>query len=218
MLTLASVTLVQAAKTRNNPCPPKDGIRVSDVVFVAYDTETTGFSPNKNRILEIGAVKFCNGEILEEKSWLINPEQRIAYWAREAHGISNEDLAHCPVFKDIYAEFKAFTDGCVLMAHNARFDVGFIREEIARNPLDVAPEPTLDSMRLFRIWWPDLPSHTIGSLMEALKLDADVFHRALADTLYIVYIFNEGMKNKPADYTYGQLKEESGGELFFNKE
>ncbi|MDD2238203.1 MAG: 3'-5' exonuclease [Kiritimatiellae bacterium] len=218
ILSLAGATLVQAAKTENKPCPPKDSTKVSDIVFVAYDTETTGFSPYKNRILEIGAVKFLNGEVLEEKSWLINPEQRIAYWAREAHGISNEELASCALFPEVYAEFAEFTKGCVLFAHNARFDVGFIREEIERNKLDVAQEPTLDSMRLFRTWWPDLPSHTIGNLTEALKINTDVFHRALADTLYIVYIFNEGMKDKPADYSYGQLKEESTGELFFIKE
>ena len=220
MLTLASLTLVQAAETEttNPECPPPDKTSVSDITFVAYDTETTGFSPAKNRILEIGAVKFRNGQVIEEKSWLINPGQPISYWAREAHGISNEELTNCPTFKDIYPEFHAFIDGCVLFAHNARFDVGFIREEIARNGLEKDCEPTLDSLRLFRTWWPDLPSHTIGGLTEALQINTDVFHRALADTLYIIYIFNEGMKDRPADYNYGQLKADAGGPLFFIKE
>ncbi len=219
MLILASFPLVQAAETATNPeCPPPDSARVSDITFVAYDTETTGFSPAKNRILEIGAVKFRNGKVLEEKSWLINPEQTISHWAREAHGISSETLTNCPTFKDIYPEFHAFIDGCVLFAHNARFDVGFFREEIARNGFEKDCEPTLDTLRLFRTWWPDLPTHTIGSLTEALQINTDVFHRALADTLYIVLIFNEGMKDKPADYNYEQLKADAGGPLFFIKE
>ena len=191
---------------------------MNGITFVAFDTETTGFSPTKNRVLEVGAVKFRDGKIIGEKTWLINPHQKIAYWARKAHGISNKELKDAPSFKGIYAEYEAFTKDCVLFAHNARFDVNFMGEEALRAGLPITTEPTLDTLHLFRNWWPDADSHTLGSLTEYLKIKTGVFHRATADARYTILIFNKGMKTRGNTYTYADLVADSGGEMFFSKE
>jgi DNA polymerase III epsilon subunit family exonuclease len=213
---LFSISTPSLAKTPT-PCTPKADQPVDDITFVAYDTETTGFSPYAERIIELGAVKFKNGKILEEKNWLIKPGKKISYWAEKAHGISNKQLEDSPSFVEVYPEFVEFAKDCVLFAHNATFDVGFLREEIARNKLKPMCEPTLDTLRLFRTWWPDSESHTVKSLTELLDIKTGVFHRATDDSRYTIKVFDAGLDEQPKKYAYSNLVQDAGGELFFSK-
>lgn len=194
---------------------PHRNTLVSNVVFVAFDTETTGFSPSQDRIVEIGAVKFCNGNVLEEKSWLINPGRKIPYWATQVHGITNEDVANKPSFKEIYSEFEEFTRGCVLMAHNARFDVSFMAEEIKRAGFTLPNNLVVDSLPLFRKWFPASRSFTLADVANYTEVDTDILHRALADTLYVVRIFEKGLSRLETRLRLGELYQISGGPLSF---
>jgi DNA polymerase III epsilon subunit-like protein len=144
---LAVAVLVLARPGEGNATPPHPNTHVKNVTFVAFDVETTGLSPYQERVIEIGAVKFRNGEIIEEREWLIKPDRPIHPMAQRTHNISMDELKDSPAFKDIYDEFMAFIDGSVLMAHNARFDVDFIREEMLRNDLPLPDAPVVDSLR-----------------------------------------------------------------------
>lgn len=219
LILIASYALASSvfADPANDTCPPAADTLVSDITFVAYDTETTGFSPAKERILEVGAVKFKDGKILEEKTWLINPNHKINYFAQKAHGLTKEELKEYPTYAEQFDEFSAFIKGTVLFAHNARFDVAFIREENKRNGLPQPCEPTLDTLHIYRAWWPDSASHTVKALTEQLDIETGVFHRATDDSRYTIKIFNAGVKEQPKGYTYGQLVKDAGGEMFFSK-
>jgi DNA polymerase-3 subunit alpha (Gram-positive type) len=167
--------------------------KISNTPFVAFDTETTGFSPANNRIVEIAGVKYQNGQIVEKKTWLIDPQCPIPYWARKVHGITDAMVEGKPTFEEIYPEFLAFTDGCVLMAHNAGFDVGFIKAEIERAGLPFPRNRIIDSLTLFRGWYPDLESHTLEALASHIEVNNGGFHRALADSIYIAHILDDGL-------------------------
>ena len=194
---------------------PRSNRYVENTTFVAFDTETTGFSPKKDRLVELGAVKFKDGEIIEERTWLINPKRSIPYWAQEVHGITYEMVKDKPVFEDVYPEFLAFIDGCVLVAHNAPFDLRFLREEIQRNNLEYPRNITIDSLRLFRAWYPDLSSHKLGDLAEYTKVDGGTFHRATDDSRYIFLIFENGIKKQNRQLRLSDLYKTSGGGLEF---
>jgi DNA polymerase III epsilon subunit len=194
---------------------PHRNTLVANVTFVAFDTETTGFSPSGDRIVEIGAVKFRNGQVLGEKSWLIHPGRRIPYWATEVHGITNEDVQNKPSFKDIYPDFLEFAQGSVLMAHNARFDVSFMAEEIRRAGFQLPNNLVIDSLPLFRKWFPASPSYSLAEVAHHTKVDTGVLHRALADTMYVVLIFEKGLTKRNSHLHLGELYQESGGAMSF---
>lgn len=211
MLLLASTALaiVPVAGLAEAKSPPLPGKRtsLSHVTFVAFDTETTGFSPSKDRIVEVGAVKFRNGVILEEKNWLINPKRSIPYWAKRVHGITDEMVKDKPGFAEVYPEFREFIGGSVLLAHNAGFDVTFLTESIQRDELKKPKNRVIDSLTLFRGWFPDSESFSLEALADHLDIKGAGFHRALADSMYIYAILNAGLSSREAKIqTLGDLE------------
>jgi len=211
---LYTATAASKAKSSTTTLPSRS-TPLSDVTFVVFDTETTGFSPTKDRILECGAVKCRNGKIIEEKTWLINPEREIHYWAQQAHGITQEELTNQPTFKAFYPEFRDFIRGSVLVAHNARFDVSFMSEEIKRADFPIPRNRIIDSLKLFRKWFPDAKSHTLSELAAYAEIDADVFHRALADSRYVYLILDKQLEKRKDIKTLGDLYGDAGGTLKF---
>jgi DNA polymerase III epsilon subunit family exonuclease len=190
--------------------------KLANVSFVAFDTETTGVNPKKDRIVEIGAVKYQDGKIVEEKSWLVNPEGKVPWWAEKVHGISTDMVKDEPVFKKVYPEFLEFIDGSVLIAHNAQFDISFITEELKRSRMKLPPNRVIDSLDLFRKWYPDLESYSLSKVAEHAKIKSDVFHRALADSVYVAKIFNKKAKKLGAEATLGDVYADAGGPLDFD--
>ncbi len=184
---------------------------VKDTVFVAFDTETTGFSPRKDRLVEIGAVKFRgDGEVLARTNWLINPQQSISPYATDVHGITAEMVSEAPVFRDIWLDFRVFCDETVLLAHNAKFDIGFLKAELKRADIPAPALPVGDTLSLFKKWFPRALSHSLGKLTIYLDVSGDTYHRAEADAFHIVNIFNIGMKHR-STVTLRRLEYDAGG-------
>jgi DNA polymerase-3 subunit alpha (Gram-positive type) len=204
----ALLALTTAARTAD--------VGLNDVTFVVFDTETTGFSPYNDRVIEVGAVKYRNGKILESKDWLINPRREVPIYATHVHGITDEMLKDQPTFDKFYPEFEAFIGDSVLLAHNARFDVSFMREEIRRNEQALPPNPVLDTLKLFRRWFPESESHKLGKLARYLGVKGSrAFHRADADAAYLLLIMQKGMDLHPQSDTLDKLTAEAGGPLWF---
>ena len=153
----------------------------SNATFVAFDTETTGVAAARDRIVEIGAVKFRGGAVLEYRSWLINPGTPIPKAAQLIHGITDEMVARQPGFSAVAAEFFAFVDGCVLFAHNARFDAGFLAAEAHRANLEPPSLAIVDSLALCRNWYPDRKSYSLDTLCKDLAIPKPHLHRAMSD-------------------------------------
>ncbi len=214
VMLLVAVTAT-AGEARNGGRTPPINTFVSNVTFVVFDTETTGFSPTMDRIVEIGVVKFRNGEVVEEKSWLVNPLRDIPYWATKVHGITDKMVKDQPSFKDVYPEFEKFIEGSVLMAHNAKFDISFMKAEIKRAGCDLPPNLVIDSLKLFRKWYPGSTSHSVESVARHADVKTDVLHRAAADSLYVFLIFDKNVKERNGKYKLGDIYDQSGGAMKF---
>ncbi len=182
--------------------------------FVAFDVETTGLSAAWDRVVEIGAVKIRAGRIIGRQVWLINPGRPIPFVTTRVHGLTDDDVAEAPSFRDVYSEFVAFVKGAILVAHNAGFDVRFMAHEAQRNDLPFPPEPVLDNLRLARKWWPELKSHSLKPVAEHLEIEAGRYHRALDDSGTLAKVFTIGLRQMPADTTVSNLLEAAGSPLY----
>lgn len=186
---------------------------ISALTFVAFDVETTGFSPANERIIEIGAVKYTDGKMVDATHWLINPGRSIRN--SHVHGITDEQIIGYPGFADTYKAFKDFVGDAVLIAHNASFDVRFMAAEIQRNDLAALPNPTINSLTLFRRWFPEAESHKLGALAEYLKIPVAVEHRAEDDSATLLKILDQGLKAR-TEITLAEIAATANGTYYFD--
>ncbi|MFG6118429.1 ATP-dependent DNA helicase DinG [Thalassobacillus sp. B23F22_16] len=151
--------------------------------FVVVDLETTGNTPAKNdRIIEVGVVIWEDGELMEEFSSLVYPEQDIPPFITNLTGITNEQVAHAPLFSEIAEEmYEKFSDAYIV-AHNIQFDLGFLNKEFADCGLKALDNPVIDTVELARILLPQSPGFKLGQLAEQLNIQHEDPHRALSDT------------------------------------
>ena len=143
------------------------------------DLETSGLSPHADRITEIGVVTVDDSGV-NEWTTLINPGTRISERSRFYNGIAGDALADAPKFKDIAAGLSARLAGRLFIAHNARFDFGFLRAEFQRAGIEFQPA-VLCSVMISRKLYPAFEGHDLDTLMQRHDLNAEVRHRALPD-------------------------------------
>ncbi len=143
------------------------------------DLETTGANPGSDRITEIGIVE-VDGESVSRWSTLVNPQRSIPEFIQRMTGISNDMVADAPSFEAVAGELKARLKGRLFVAHNARFDYGFVRQEFRRMGIGFQSD-VLCTVRLSRALFPEHPRHNLDSLIARHNLRANDRHRALAD-------------------------------------
>lgn len=159
--------------------------------YAVLDTETTGFKPTgDDRILELAIVKL-DQDGTEVSRWctLLDPQtEKIG--ATHIHGITPEMLVGAPTFKDVAGDIIAQLSGAVLVAHNAPFDVGFLKAEFARADIPWGEPFVADTLGAARFLMPGLPAYKLGFLAEHLGLtfDGDA-HSALADAVVTASLF-----------------------------
>jgi DNA polymerase-3 subunit epsilon len=144
------------------------------------DLETTGGLAAHHRIIEVGIVLLDRGEVVEEWSTLVNPGLRIPSAIAEFTGIDDAMVAEAPPFDEVAAEVRRRLDGRLFVAHNARFDYGFLRAEFRRLGLRFSA-PVLCTVRLSRLLYAEHPRHNLDALMERFELTCTARHRALGD-------------------------------------
>ena len=132
------------------------------IAFV--DLETTGTTSTGDRITEIGIVRVADGELLDEWSTLVNPERSIPEEIRVLTGITNEMVRDAPTFSELRRELFERLEGHVLVAHNARFDYGFLRNEFRRLEVKYTAD-VLCTVRLSRRMYPEAVGHGLDSLI-----------------------------------------------------
>lgn len=159
-----------------------------DDTYVVFDLETTGFSPQKNKIIEIGAVKVENGVITDRFSTFVNPEVPIPFQIEELTSIRDDMVIDAPKIEEILPEFMEFCRGTVMVAHNAEFDMSFIGENCMRQtiPCDYT---VIDTVALARILLPSLNKFKLDTVAKALGISLDHHHRAVDDAACTAEIF-----------------------------
>ncbi len=156
--------------------------------FVVYDLETTGFSPDKNRIIEIGAVRVEHGEITDRFSTFVNPKVPIPYDIEKLTGIRDDMVSDAPDIAEVMPAFMQFSENAVMVAHNADFDMSFIVKNC--DDLGISCEKTVvDTVSLARILLPNLKRYRLDSLARELHISLENHHRAVDDAESTALIF-----------------------------
>jgi DNA polymerase-3 subunit alpha (Gram-positive type) len=172
---------------------------IKDVVFAAVDVETTGFSPVGDRIVEVGVVRFRGSVILSTNSWLINPGIPIPQAAFNVHGIDDSLVVKCRSFREVWPEVEASVGEDIVLMHNVVFDSRFLASETRRSGLEFWDNSMVDTLGLFRKWFPDARSHRLGVLAQGMGLEGGIRqHRALGDALLLQRVFVHGMREHPS--------------------
>lgn len=156
-------------------------MRVSDASFVVVDTETTGGRAADDRVIEIGAVKVRAGRIVDRFEQLINPERSVSRQITRLTGISTAMLFDQPVAREVLPGFRSFLGDGVFVAHNLRFDLGFLNRECRRIGKAELPNSTLCTLRLARRLLSGLRSKGLASVADFYGIRNRRHHRALPD-------------------------------------
>lgn len=152
------------------------------------DIETTGSHFERDRITEIGIQSLVDGELT---AWerLINPQTSIPQNIQRLTGISPDMVAEQPVFEDIAKQIKLQLEGKIFVAHNARFDYGFIKASFKRVGMDFRPK-VLCTVKLSRLLFPDQARHNLDTIISAHGLSVSARHRALGDANLLMQFWN----------------------------
>lgn len=152
--------------------------------FIAFDLETTGTLPGVDRIVEVGAVRFIDGEVESVFSTLVDPLRSIPAGASAVNGITDDMVVGKPKIEELLGPLSDFCGTDTLIAHNAVFDYGFLLAEYTRHEVRTPRGVVLDSYPMAKKVFPGLANYKLGTLVQHLNIDAKGFHRAEADATY----------------------------------
>lgn len=155
---------------------------------VVFDIETTGFGPTKDKIIEIGAVKVVEGKIVDKYSTFVNPDIPIPFEIEKLTGINDQMVMGYPMIEEILPQFLKFCEGCILVAHNASFDVGFIRKKAELQGIEI-DFTVIDTVALSRLLLPQLSKVKLNLVAKALGISLENHHRAVDDANATAEIF-----------------------------
>ena len=163
-----------------------------DATYCVLDLETTGFSATNDRITEIGIMKVKNKEVIDEFSCFVNPERHIPERVTEVTNISDDMVKDAETIEKVFPkmlEFLGDQNETVIVAHNANFDVGFLKQNAKRLGYDF-DYSYLDTLSLAKDLFPEYKKYKLGKIAENLGIKVEVAHRALDDVDTTVKVFN----------------------------
>jgi DNA polymerase-3 subunit epsilon len=184
------------------------GTPLADVTFVVVDLETTGGSPAEAAITEIGAVKVRGGAHLGDLGTLVDPGMPIPPFITVLTGITQQMVVRAPSMDTVLPAFLEFARGCVLVAHNAPFDIGFLRAACTRQGYPWPNPPVVDTADLARrvLTRDEVPNYKLGTLARFFRASTEPVHRALADARATVDVLH-GLIERLGSFGVGSLEE-----------
>lgn len=157
--------------------------------YAIVDIETTGGLAKRDKITEIAIVLYDGNKVIDQYQTLINPERSIPPFISNMTGITNDMVADAPLFCEVAKDIVLKTEGAIFVAHNARFDYSFLKEEFSRLGYTFTRKQ-LCTVRLSKKMLPHLKSHSLESLIRHFSISVKNRHRALDDALATVEVFN----------------------------
>lgn len=167
-------------------CKTKTKKLVDD--YVVLDIETTGFNAKTDKIIEIGALKYKNDELIEQFDLLINPNEKLSNKIVKLTGITDEMLKNCDTIDEVLPKFLSFIEDYTLLTYNGSFDLGFIEQNIKNLNLNMIENKNIDVLYLARTNISDTENHKLTTLKKYFELDFNS-HRAIDDCLTTQYVY-----------------------------
>lgn len=159
-----------------------------DTTYCVLDLETTGFSATNEKITEVGIMKIKDGEVIDEFACFVNPEKHIPERVSEVTHITDDMVAEAETIDKVFPKILEFIKGSVIVAHNAGFDVGFLKQNA--KTLGYEFDYTyIDTLSLAKDLFPDYKKYKLGKIAENLGIKVEVAHRALDDVDTTVKVF-----------------------------
>lgn len=159
-----------------------------DTEYCVLDIETTGLSFRTEKITELGAVIYKNGEVIKEFECFVNPEKPIPQEVVEVTHITDEMVKDAETIETVLPKFLEFIGDRIIVAHNADFDVGFIKYNAEKLGIKLG-NTYIDTLRLAKDLFPDYKKYKLGIIADNLGIKVDVAHRALDDVITLVKVF-----------------------------
>lgn len=172
-----------------------------DTTYCVLDLETTGFSPVTEKITEIGIMKYKKGKVIDKFSCFVNPEKPIPARVIEVTNITNDMVKDAETIEQVFPKMLEFIKGSVLVAHNAGFDVGFLKHNAKVLGYDF-DFTYVDTLTLAQELFPEYKSYKLGRIAKNLGISVEVAHRALDDvdtTVKVFKIMLEKLKERGAE-------------------
>ncbi|KFZ43273.1 PolC-type DNA polymerase III [Anoxybacillus flavithermus] len=185
--------------------------RLMDDTFVVFDVETTGLSAVYDTIIELAAVKVKNGEIIDRFESFANPHHPLSVTTIELTKITDDMLKDAPDVEEVLEKFYDWIDDCVLVAHNATFDIGFLNAGFKKINRGKVKNPVIDTLELARYLYPELKNHRLNTLCKKFNIELTQHHRAIYDaeaTGYLLIHLLKELDEKGIQYL-DQLNEAS---------
>ncbi len=151
--------------------------------YIVFDIETTGLSVINNKIIELAGVRMREGQEIDRFSTFINPHESIPYNIQQLTNINDDMVRNAPELEPKLKEFIAYIGDDVLVAHNARFDIGFLQANCKRFGFPEIKNPVLDTLELARFIHPTMKNHRLNTLADKYKVSLDNHHRAVDDSV-----------------------------------
>lgn len=169
------------------------GNNISKLVsnYVLVDIETTGFSPQNDDIIEIGAIKVKENEVIDEYQSLVKTNRSLNSRICDLTGITNDMLKDGKEAKQAIHEFLEFVGDDILVAHNANFDINFLYDKSNLYTNRYLKNDFIDTMKLAKKILPNLPNYKLGTLAEYYNIDYSNAHRGLEDVKITYEVYNK---------------------------
>ena len=185
--------------------------------FTVFDTETTGLDPLKgHKVIEIAGIRIENGQILDDQSFvqLVNPGRDIPWEAKRVNKIEDEDVKTAPTIDQVLPKFLEFAQGSILIAHNANFDMGFLRREKELCWGYVELPECLCTMQLSRALYPTEFRHSLDVIAARFNLQIpEARHRALPDVILTAQALLKMIKDNSIS-SIKELRQKAGQRQF----
>ncbi|MFO8069904.1 MAG: PolC-type DNA polymerase III [Alkalibacterium sp.] len=187
---------------------------LDDATYVVFDVETTGLSAIYDNIIELAAVKMHKGNVVEEFQEFIDPGHRLSDTTINLTGITDEMVRGSKSEKEVLERFKSFSDGGILVAHNAIFDMGFLNTSYKKHEMAMSDKPVIDTLEFSRFINPTFKSHRLNTLAKRFKVNLEQHHRAIYDsqtTGRLLWIFIKKAKKEYNIQRHNELNKYMGG-------
>lgn len=188
-------------------------VDLKSATYVIFDTETTGLSANYDKVIELAAVKMKDGEVIDRFEEFIDPGHPLSKTTIELTSITDEMVKGSKTEEEVFKLFQTFCEGCVIVGHNATFDVDFMNTGYSRHHLPEISQPWIDTLPLGRFLYPEMKRFTLDTLARKLNVQLEHHHRAIYDAEATGYIYYAMLKDAEANYDikfHDQLNDHMG--------